>query len=137
MSECIDHGKVGNNKGYHIWPRKVPYKGKMAQPMYHIQLFFEHHGYYPENVRHTCDNSRCINIDHLKGGTSKDNNRDTVHSGKHNLLKLSQEEVDEIRYWHKLKPTSNMQRALAIRFNTCFSNIYSIVTYRTRKPHTR
>ncbi|ACP44084.1 hypothetical protein VPP93_gp13 [Vibrio phage VP93] len=33
-------------------------------------------------VRHTCDNPRCINPDHLIGGTIADNNRDRAERGR-------------------------------------------------------
>ena len=33
-------------------------------------------------ARHTCDNPRCCNPDHLKWGTKKDNSRDAIERGR-------------------------------------------------------
>ena len=54
-------------------------------------------------VRHTCDNSSCINPDHLKIGTHEDNVKDRCIRGrsakgdKHGRSKLTEEQVLEIR----------------------------------------
>lgn len=32
-------------------------------------------------IRHKCDNTRCVNIDHLEAGTPKENTRDCVERG--------------------------------------------------------
>ena len=42
----------------------------------HREVFFLVNGYHPPVVRHTCDNIRCINPEHLLGGSATDNMRD-------------------------------------------------------------
>ena len=54
-------------------------------------------------VRHTCDNSSCINPDHLIIGTPKDNTQDAVkqlrhvHGTRHHLCVLDEDKVRSIR----------------------------------------
>lgn len=48
----------------------------------HRVSFFLKHGYWPNVARHTCDNSRCANWDHILNGTLADNNRDMVARGR-------------------------------------------------------
>jgi hypothetical protein len=44
-----------------------------------------HHGPIPDEawVLHRCDNTRCVNPDHLFLGTPKDNTQDMLHKGRH------------------------------------------------------
>jgi hypothetical protein len=58
-------------------------------------------------LRHTCDNPRCCNLNHLIPGTRADNNKDMVERGRHGrsslpgernpAAKLTQEQVLDIR----------------------------------------
>lgn len=102
MSECIDHNKTGNVRGYGVlW-----YKGKMERS--HRVSYCESKGIPLKAirgllVRHTCDNPRCINPDHLLIGTHQDNSTDmTTRSRqakgeKQGLAKLTEEDVKFIR----------------------------------------
>ena len=78
---CIDHGLLGNKpEGYH--QRRI--KGKLYYV--HRLAYADHHGLTIEEVpallRHTCDNPRCVNPEHLIPGTHKDNARDRVVRGR-------------------------------------------------------
>jgi hypothetical protein len=62
-------GKL-NNDGYGI--RK--YEGRSTGV--HRIAFFEAYGWWPEVVRHKCDNPACYEPSHLMGGNQADNVRD-------------------------------------------------------------
>lgn len=83
MTECIDHGKLGNAGGY-----ASCYIEKGKYSMLHRVAYAKKAGVSLSDianrvVRHTCDNPRCVNPDHLLIGTSSDNSRDCVERGRH------------------------------------------------------
>lgn len=47
-------------------------------------------------VRHTCDNPRCINPDHLIGGSLADNNKDRAERGRSAKLVPSRQRLTEV-----------------------------------------
>lgn len=81
MSDCLDHGKhVSLQQGgyYRGWSAK--YKRLVLQ---HRLAYIEYHNLELSDidgkvVRHTCDNRRCINPEHLLLGTQLDNIQDMV-----------------------------------------------------------
>ena len=83
-------------------------------------------------VCHTCDNRRCVRIEHLFLGSRQDNQRDMTDKGRslrgerHNLVCLTESEVLEIRrIWNEDK--SMKQKDIAAKFNTTKGNISQIV----------
>lgn len=96
LSDCIDHGKVSHDNGYY----KKRYRGRNR--FKHRLVYCETHGLEIEQidgmvVRHTCDNRRCINPDHLLLGTTQDNMNDMARRRRHGKIKLTIEQVHEIR----------------------------------------
>lgn len=77
---CIDHGQRGDKDGYGKARRLVG--GVYKHYRLHREVFFKHNGHWPEVVMHTCDNPRCINPEHLQGGTVTLNNKDRANKGR-------------------------------------------------------
>ena len=57
------------------------------------------HGPIPKGmmVLHTCDNRKCYNVDHLFLGTTTDNMRDMIRKGRRGIVKLTPDDVREIK----------------------------------------
>lgn len=103
MDACIDHGLVGGADGYAS--KRV---GARVTSL-HRWTYAEHHGLDEATmggvVRHTCDNTRCIQPTHLELGTHQDNSDDMVSRGRTNpatgedcpWAKLNWEKVRRIR----------------------------------------
>lgn len=64
---------------------KVQRKGKCYHA--HRYVYIQEHGEIPDGlvVMHTCDNPACINLEHLKLGTNKDNTQDMIAKGRAKL----------------------------------------------------
>lgn len=65
----------------------------------HRYMYEQYRGPIPEGfvVMHLCDNRRCVNPEHLKAATQKENVRDMHLKGRSTRTILSPEEVREIR----------------------------------------
>lgn len=100
---CVDHGQRGDNDGYGSTVRHIA--GKRRYMRMHRAVFLDSNGYLPPVVRHTCDNPRCINPEHLIPGTIADNNTDRADRGRNADVrgvlnpqcKLDDHEVEHIR----------------------------------------
>jgi hypothetical protein len=78
-------------------------RGPEGKPVYCHRLMYEHaYGPIPAGwvVMHTCDNPRCVNPDHLRAGTQRDNVIDMHQKGRGGRSVLGAEEVQEIRRLH-------------------------------------
>ena len=90
IGDCLNWTRCINTDGY---PRAVR-KGNCNLKL-HREVFYDTYGYYPEVVRHSCDNILCLNPQHLLPGTNLDNVKDRVERGRtHNHV--SDEEVDKV-----------------------------------------
>lgn len=102
-------------------------KGKQA----HRVAFFLVNGFWPEVVRHACDNPPCCNPDHLRAGSQQDNiadaaQRDRRATGdKHPMSKLTQAKADEIR---RRLNNGERTKALASEYGVSYQAIYDIKT---------
>lgn len=115
-SHCID------TDGYPlIW------KDGANQHMHRVLYEEAHHVELPKEiqVRHTCDNRACINLDHLTEGTTQDNTRDRVERGRSykpkgemvGTSKLTEEEV------RMIKKESGSQTEIAKKYGVDQSQI--------------
>lgn len=111
-----------NVKGYPLLKRN----GKEERVS---RLMWEfHHGPIPEGlqIRHTCDNPKCVNIDHLLTGTAQDNANDrvarnrTVKGEKHSNAALTETQVREIM---ALKGKGMLLREVAEMFGVGMTTI--------------
>lgn len=130
---CIDHGQKGNRDGY----------GHTQGTLLHRAVFVRSRGegitsIAGKVVRHSCDNPRCINPDHLLLGTQADNMRDKSERGRAAQPKrrhLTDAEVQEIRRDYipggsapgTHSPTG--QRALARKYGVSQATIRQVVNF--------
>lgn len=105
---CIEWTGRRNAGGYGLFSlNATPWKA-------HRAAYYVAHGDIPSGhfVCHSCDNPRCVHVDHLWVGTVAENNADKVRKGRHakgvshgvftrgeknHLAKLTAEKVREIR----------------------------------------
>lgn len=141
MSECIDHGCKGYGLGYATAWIKLPC-GTKKPTTRHRRVYYEATGELPEVVRHKCDNARCINIDHLEGGTQKDNMQDCARRGRLNTVvtrgedhastKLTYKDVQDIRRTYVKSSRLYGLPALAKKYGVGTSQLFRIITGESR-----
>lgn len=137
MTECIDHGKAGHKKhGYAM----VWFDGKSINA--HRLAYCVKMGVLPEAikgqvVRHTCDNQRCVNPDHLVIGSYQDNMDDKVSRNRQTKgtaiihAVLTPEVVESIRNRLVKRCPVNGASAMAREYNVAVSTIIRAAEGRT------
>lgn len=123
LSSCIEHNQKGN---YGKTCRMID--GKKVMLYLHRLAYTEAYGPIPHGleVRHKCDNPRCINPEHLEIGTHQDNANDMVkrkrqaRHGKHGCAVLSSAQVAEVR---ELRKSGMTLKEIAARYGVHFSTI--------------
>lgn len=79
-------------------------------------------------VLHSCDNPICVNPDHLRQGTQKENAADMVSRGRHKGKgRLNRAQVEAIR------ADTRILTAIAADYGVTFQNIYAIQQGRSWK----
>lgn len=124
--ECTSHA-LSSNRNY----KKYPVVKRFGKPWrVHRYIYIQSTGENPEVVMHLCDNTLCINARHLKGGTVRDNVRDTFSKGrrdsqgeKNSYSKLTDRDVRYIKEWLAEGYT---QKEIAETFKVNYSIISSI-----------
>jgi len=119
--ECTSHALHLKTKGYFI----ISVKGKKM--FLHRFMYEETFGPIKEGnlIRHTCDNTLCINPDHLIEGNHADNAKDMVdrnrHVGpkgtEHPNSRLNEKQVIEI-FNSDINSYSELGRKYNINYNT-------------------
>jgi len=136
LTTCIDHGCKGYGLGYATAWIKLPC-GTKKPTTKHRKVYYESTGELPEVVRHKCDNPRCINPDHLEGGTQKDNMQDCVRRKRlgdsrnfgsaNGRTVLTSEDVRAIRKLYVKGSREYGSTALAKQFGVGTSQIHRVV----------
>ena len=134
--ECVDHGCKGYGLGYATAWIKLPC-GTKKPTTKHRKVYYEATGELPEVVRHKCDNPRCVNPEHLEGGTQKDNMQDCVQRGRagdcrnfgaaNGRTKLNPCDVAAIRKSYISGSRTHGANALAKQFSISASQVRRIV----------
>lgn len=133
MQDCIDHGLVGNAGGYGY----IRIDGKAAVGVHRYAYCFNR-GISLDHIkglviRHTCDNSRCINSKHLVIGKQSDNMADMAERGRspsgvdHWSSTLSTDQIESIKSEYVYNSRSHGSTALAIKYGVCSATIRNIV----------
>ena len=103
-------------------------RGDDGKPVLCHRVVYEHFfGPIPEGlvVMHTCDNRRCLNPEHLRAGTQKENMQDMYKKGRSTRSVLTEPEVREIR---RLSENGVSTHTLANSFCVSPATIYNITS---------
>lgn len=102
VDDCLLWTRCLNTDGYPrmLWEGNA--NGKVHRIVY--QLTHPEEDINGKVIRHTCDNPRCINPEHLLSGSAVDNMNDRDSRFRHGAAKLKPEQVLEIRESFKQNP---------------------------------
>lgn len=132
MSDCINWSKSLGHNGYGITTRnnKTYRAHRLAYCDYHN---IDHSDIKGMVVRHTCDNRKCINPEHLVIGTHQDNMDDmkkrnrTAKGEAHGRAKLSEVDIKTIRDRYIRGSKVHGLLAIAKDFGVAFQTVSKIV----------
>ena len=132
MSDCINWSKSLGHNGYGITTRnnKTYRAHRLAYCDYHN---IDHSDIKGMVVRHTCDNRKCVNPEHLVIGTHQDNMDDmkkrnrTAKGEAHGRAKLSEVDIKTIRDRYIRGSKVHGLLAIAKDFGVAFQTVSKIV----------
>lgn len=125
---CIDHGKKGTTNGY--LRRKLGGRNEYAHRWaYSLATGVPIRALRGVVIRHTCDNARCINPDHLVRGTHLDNVLDQVERKRNPKLPrvFTEAQRDAIRLRYQRGHTHNGMSAMAREFKASTATMWRII----------
>lgn len=111
-------------------------KGISTRAHRHSYELFKRYIQRTMRILHSCHNTKCVNPDHLREGTHKENCEDMIKAGRQasgercHLSKLTASDIFKIR---ELSAIGLKDNEIAIQFNTATSNINHIINRRTWK----
>jgi hypothetical protein len=126
--DCLEWTRCFNSDGYPRCKWNDDANGKVHRIVYQLQ--------HPDTdisnlvVRHSCDNIKCINPEHLEHGTSADNMYDRDVRGRHGMAKLSAKKAAEIRLMKKEYPDMT-QKELGAMFGVNYRTISYVLNNKT------
>jgi len=120
--DCLVWTRCFNTDGYPRAAIDGHFNGKVHRIVYELVTGEDITGLV---VRHTCDNPRCINPDHLLKGTPIDNVNDRDSRQRNGWAKITHDEVRAIRELYKTGKFT--QAKLGNMFNLSPSTISSLV----------
>ncbi len=129
-SGCWDVQGHALHSGHVQLTEGSPNRGDYHRTRAHVFAWEQAHGQrVPRGfvVMHTCDNPRCVNPDHLRLGTQRDNILDSIRKGRYNAFgrqKLNAEQVREIR---ARAATGERQKDIAASFGIARHSVSGIV----------
>lgn len=136
MTPCIEHNQKTMRYG------KARYQGQVTNM--HRVVYAKHNGVDLVAleglvIRHTCDNMRCINPDHLVVGTHQDNVNDKMERKRHKRLYgldngsgiLTPEQVEYIRANYKPYHKQFGATALGKRFGVDHTTISCVALHKS------
>ena len=137
---CIDHGRTKSLRPEGYAMVGIPGKSSRCTGLHRLVYAAKVNKTLEEIagvvVRHTCDNTRCINPEHLIGGSRGDNNRDRAMRGRSakkvpSRQKLTLADVEYIRtHWTQgkaPKPNPTGTSALARKFGVDTAVIVKVI----------
>ena len=132
MSDCINWSRSLGHNGYGLTTRnnKTYRAHRLAYCDYHG---IDHSDIKGMVVRHTCDNRKCINPEHLVIGTHQDNMDDmkkrnrTAKGEAHGRAKLSEVDIKTIRDRYIRGSKVHGSTAIAKDFGVAFQTVSKIV----------
>ena len=135
-SGCWEWSGGCNSDGYGCCAVRYPEGGKIITQLSHRVAWCIFIGQIPEGmcVCHSCDNTRCVNPDHLFLGTHKDNMKDRNSKGRaaggdgkgelNSNCKLNTVKVISIRTKHS---TGDSMSKLARKYGVSVSTVSNII----------
>lgn len=135
LNNCWEWKGYKGKKGYGIFTYS---NGTLA----HRFSYLHHKGEIPKDMQvcHHCDNTACVNPEHLWLGTNRDNQIDCIKKGrayrnspkgsKNGLSKLLESDVRKIK---QMKINKIPEKDIAKQFHISISNVYYITSGRTWK----
>lgn len=137
MSSCIDHGQLGSMcRGKRAGYSRVCYQGQVTGG--HRRAYCMHHNITLGSikglvVRHTCNNPRCINPEHLLLGTHQDNMDDRTKSGNNPVGEKNPQAVitwNDVRRIRQMYADGVKQVEIARMYKTSQGRISNIILKR-------
>ena len=133
---CIDHNRTKSlaPDGYALVTRP---RARSTAVGLHRLVYCEAHNLQLEDIagkviRHTCDNPRCINPEHLIIGTMADNNRDRALRGRSakkvpSRRTFTEEQIQAIRSRYKKHSKVDGAPAIAREYGVHHTTIHYII----------